>query len=192
MKSYLIFFLLLFTCACNQVEKKENKLVNAEGHDTVVIDYPQEIKNKHLESFYDQAKWVMYCIHCDERCRFYKRINITDTPFLGALDLRFDKVKFFTDTTELNFYFYYRDSLKCDVNTFYNYGTLTYGAAFKGNKDSIIYFLSETTITRFSKKGKTSRYDNPLQPEVIAFIKNNKDKLNPWFRKEAIRRKIIE
>jgi hypothetical protein len=42
------------------------------------------------------------------------------------------------------------------------------------------------------EKGPRSRYENPLQPEVIAYIKTNKDKLNSWFREEAKRRGIIK
>ena len=44
---------------------------------------------------------------------------------------------------------------------------------------------------RFFEKGLRSRYENALQPEVIAFIKKNMDKLNPWFREEVERKKII-
>jgi len=32
----------------------------------------------------------------------------------------------------------------------------------------------------------------PLQPEVIRYIKQNKEKLDPWFRKEAIKRGVIK
>lgn len=178
--------------ACNQGEKRQEKPSKGESLTDTTAKYPSQIVEKHLESLYDQGKWLIYCIHCDEYCKFYKKLNILDTPQFGTLDLRFNKIENFNDTTELSFYFYYKDSIMCDVNTVYNYGELTSGVAFKGNKDSAIYYLSETTMHRFSEKGLTSRYENPLQMEVIAFIKNNKDKLNPWFREEAKRRKIIE
>jgi hypothetical protein len=192
MTNYLTISIFLLFTACNYAEQKKNSIKDEQSPSEVKGIYPQEIQRKHLESFYNESKWVIYCIHCDERCRFYKKLNIVDSPFLGSLDLRFNRVEFFNDTTELRFSFYYKDTVKCDVNTVYNYGTLTYGTSFKGNRDSVIYFLSETTVQRFSEKGKTSRYETPLQPEVVAFIKNNKDSLNPWFREEAKRRKIIE
>ena len=187
---YLFVYSLIYLVACNQPIHKDDKI------DTSIIkpdeQYPKEISGKHLNSFYDKSKWLIYCIHCDEYCKFYKKLNIQDTPQFGTLDLKLNKVEYFNDTTELSFYFYYKDSIKCDVNTVYNYGELTSGVAFKGNKDSAIYFLSESTAHRFFESGLKSRYANPLQPEVIAYIKNNKNNLNPWFRKEAERRKIIE
>jgi hypothetical protein len=186
---YLFVCALIWLFACNQPHQQHNTIKSSVKEEV----YPKDIRDKNLDSLYDKSKWLIYCIHCDEYCKFYKKLNILDTPQFGTLDLRFNKVENFSDTTELSFYFYYKDSIKCNVNTVYNYGELTYGVAFKGNnKDSAIYYLSETTINRFYKGGLSSRYENPLQPEVIAFMKSNKDKLNPWFREEAKRRKIIE
>src|SRR5438046_258494 len=140
MKKSLSIYALVCLFACNQTDQHTKRTENSKKNNSAT-EYPLEIRNKHLESFYDKTKWLIYCIHCDEHCRFYKKLNVIDSPFFGSLDLKFDRAEFFNDTTELNFYFYYKDTIKCDVNTVYNYGSLTYGAAFKDNNDSVIYFL---------------------------------------------------
>jgi hypothetical protein len=68
---------------------------------------------------------------------------------------------------------------------------LVTGVGFDTTTKKKIYMVS-SNVTITHKGNPQSRYENPLQPEVIAYIKNNKDKLNPWFREEAKRRKIID
>lgn len=185
-----LFFLVVLFCSCNEPVSENNSEVSDLSKD-FTSTYPKVIIEKNLTTLYDQSKWLIYCIHSDETCKFYDKLNIKEQPTFGTLDLRIDTVYQINDTTEINFSFYY-DSLKCDVNTTYNYGSLTSGVAFKGNNNAPIYFLRETTMHRFTEKGIKSRYDNPLQPDVLVYIKNNQDKLNKWFKNEAKRRGILQ
>ncbi|ODT52127.1 MAG: hypothetical protein ABS68_10540 [Niastella sp. SCN 39-18] len=73
-----------------------------------------------------------------------------------------------------------------------NYFNLNYGVAFKeNNRDSILYFVTDRNIIFSRGKYMDNRYDNVLQPDVISFIKSNKDILNTWFYNEAKNRNII-
>lgn len=145
-----------------------------------------------LQDLFDEAKWQLFCLHCDTRLIFYSQMNIADTPFAGSLDLKFDRIKRKHDTTELVFYFYYKDTIQCDAATLKNYFDIDLGVAFRGsNKDSILYFVSGATITFSRGENMNLRYDNVLQPDVISFIDKNRKLLNPWFYNEAINRNII-
>lgn len=175
MKIFLI--LLLFNFICCNINKEE---------------YPKEVKEIKVEKLYDKTKWALYCIHCDELCIFDKSKGIHDSITFGSLPLKLKEVYRHNDTTDFYFYFYYNDSLKCDY-TLINNEKIDLGAAyFKGN-DSIIYY-NELSWANIYIPGRDprSRYIKQLQPEVIGYIKRNRETLNPWFRGEAIKRGIIK
>ena len=186
---YSLFLFLAFIYACVDKIPSDSNNVKAQVADQ--LKYPLQIRQRNLEARYDSTKWALYAIHCDQYCRFYETLHIIDTPQFGTLELRFDTILNFHDTTELKFHFYYHDSIKCDVNSISNYALLTSGAAFKGNSDSIIYYTTETVMSRFYEKGLSSRYDNRFQPAVINYIKSHQDTLNIWFKRQAIKYKII-
>jgi hypothetical protein len=159
--------------------------------DTATSVYPKLIEKYKLERQYDKTKWMLYCIHCDEFCEFDKRSGISDTITFGMLSLHYEGVDIFNDTAELNFSFYYKDSIKCDYGILRN-ANIDIGAAYHMNSDSILYYLRLSTYNRHWETGQRSRYQYPLQPEVIKYIKTNRKNLDIWFRAEAIRRGIIE
>ena len=71
------------------------------------------------------------------------------------------------------------------------------GAVYSLKSDSIIKFSWRTHaryIMRkcFNPNNCKFREEKPLQPEVIKYIRQNKNKLDPWFRKEAIKRGVIK
>jgi hypothetical protein len=177
------FYILIFSC--NHAKTKQEPILNS---------YPKLILDKKLESFYNQTKWMLYCKECDKQCILSDKVSLKDTTYFGFLDLKLYSTKFINDTTEINMAFYYNDSIKCDVNSVFHLGALSTGVVFKGkSSDSVIYFNNNSNVIFFiNPKFVSSREVNPLQPDVIYFIKNNEDKLNPWFREEAKRRKVIE
>ena len=97
--------------------------------------------------------------------------------------------------TQLNsgFNYYFQDSILCDTYSIKNYFNLNYGVAFKNlNIDSILYFVSKSTVTFSRGKDMSWRYDNVLLPDVILFINQNEKILNAWFVKEAKKRKVLK
>ena len=176
--------------ACNSDTKDTEDIVVT---DTIMNEekYPSEIVKLGLEKWYDETKWVMYCIYCDEICKFEKKTGINDSITFASLDLKFDKIEQFNDSTEISFYFYFNDTLKIDLTTTRNLGLVS-GTGFIKGRDSIFFYISPGTMHRFWTNDPTSRYKNPLQPDVIEYIKANENKLNPWFREEAKRRGVIK
>ena len=182
---YIYTILILFSCNHSLKNRNEPK-----------TDFPKEVSEKRLEELYTNAKWVLYCICCDKKCILSEEIQpIRDTTVeYGMLNLKLQKINYLNDTTEFIMDFYYNDTIKCDVNTIYHFTSIPSGLAFKGNSTKIIYSTNYTTVPRMSYLDSDSSFRavKPLQPEVISYIKNNKDKLNPWFREEAKRRKVID
>jgi len=107
------------------------------------------------------------------------------------LDLRFNELRKFNDTVELDFYFYYTDSIRCDNLSLKGDIVIAKGAGFENGNNSILYYTSPTTLHSFRKTDPRSRFYKPLQPELILYIRKHKKDINAWFLKEAERRGIF-
>jgi hypothetical protein len=138
---------------------------------------------------YHKAKWIMYCIHCDDTPKWRPEYShLPSVPF-GSLDLRFRGASQKGDTVEIYCLFYFRDTIPCNENTLTNYYHILFGIGFNKVSGEKLYF--NRGDANFVEKGMDSRYANELQPSVISFIKRNENNLNPWFRSEAVKRGII-
>jgi hypothetical protein len=156
------------------------------------LKYPKIIDSLGVQGLYDKTKWVLYCIYCDDTCVLKKGFSSTGgIKTFGELDLRFTELRQVGDTVELDFRFY-NDTIRCDIASLMDYKKIATGVGYKKNSDSILYYTSSTTMHSFWEKGPHSRYETPLQPEVISYIMNHKESLNPWFLEEAKRKKIIK
>jgi hypothetical protein len=184
MKNILVLISLTILIGCNQ-QKSSKQNSSVTENDALVSNYPSIIDSLSLWELYDKAKWTLYCIYSDDTCRVKKQFSVVSDKTFGSLDLRFSDLRQQKDTIEMDFYFYVNDTLRYDISTMANNKRLASGVGYKKDSDSILFYLSQTTMRYFWEKGMTSRYQNPMQPEVIDYI-------NPWFKKEAKRRGIIE
>ncbi len=173
---------LIFFCGCQNSAKSREFIKKNE--------YPDTISKLGIQKMYDNIKWNIYCIFCDKKIIF--DLEISDTPSVASLDLRFKGLERRKDTFELYYSFYYKDTLECRNSNIREPGNLVSGAAFTKEKDSILYYTSTSILGRFWQIGATSRYSNPLQPDVISFIQENKNKLHPWFLSEAKKRGVVK
>lgn len=185
--AYLISISVVFIASCIE---RNNSILSQNG-------YPSIIKSLELQKPFNEIKWRLYCIHCDEKVEFVDP-EIKDKITFGMLDLRFDTIDTLgegknRDTIEVLFNFYYNDTI-CEYDYIKN---LIYYGARVIDKTKQIYCYStkrDFTCVRDScidHPDCGSRLINPLQPEVISYIKNNQEKLAPWFKEEAKRRKVI-
>jgi hypothetical protein len=184
----------MFAFACKQ-QKKANDTKHANGtksaNDTENnFKYPRVIDSLNMREMYDQDKWAMYCLYCDDTC--YMERDKDEPRLFSTLDLRLKEVRQFNDTVEMDFNFYIHDTLRCKIAADGNRFYIKDGVGYRRGSDSIIYYTSSTTMKRFWERGLKSRYANPLQPDVVTFIKDNKEKLNPWFREEAKKRGVLQ
>lgn len=181
---FLILLLLFSLYSCRTHSDKEAIYEPCKG-------YPAVITQFELQHQFDNTKWMLYCLHCDEKLNFQSTLNNKDVTF-GELPLRFTMFNIRKDSIEIGFKFYYNDR-PCDIQLVKN--IIDVGAVYKYGSDTVVYWISPTTMKYFYVRCLVadcpSRYVNPLQPEVYKYIRNNHKKLNPWFRKEAIRRGVI-
>jgi len=182
---FLIGFLTILACNSKQ---RSDKVPENKAQDSGLFVYPQEVKNAHVEGTYDSAKWYLYTWSCD---KLYKPKNDTfiSKPF-GELELRFDNLFFKHDTLIIGFNFMDRDE-PILPSMMRDYIQIVEGVGFDTTTKKKI-FMASAQVTFVHSGNPNDRYANPLQPEVITFIKKDKDKLYPWFREEAKRRKIID
>ena len=162
---------IIITIGCNQSNNKNDTQIK---RDTLLyyrhLDiYPKEINTLRLQKLFDTARWYLYCIHSDDTASLKNNPINSVTKNYGSLDLRFDQIEDKKDTLEFYFSFY-------DTNIRYSLETVSNlkrkfcnGIAFKN--DSVIYYTTPTTMKYFWEKGATSRYEHPLQSEVITFNK---------------------
>jgi len=152
--------------------------------------YPQSVKSAGSIKQYDAAKWSLYCMLAQDTCRFMPVTGISAVISFGELNLKFKDLRRCGDSTEYYFDFFYKDTIKCDFKLIGNFSYFR-GIGFIGKSDSIAYWISPTTVRYWTGKGATNKLEHPLQPDVIAYIRRNQDKLNPWFLAEARKRKVI-
>jgi hypothetical protein len=138
---------------------------------------------------YDSAKWLAYCIHCDDKIKGWGKYAGLPQVYLGELSLRYDYSIEKGDTVEFFFHFYY-DTVRCDVNSLANYGMVLNGVAFSKRRHKKIYYIRGDAYIQ--KTDRRSRYVKELQPEVVRFIRDNKNNLDPWFGNEARRRGVLQ
>lgn len=147
------------------------------------FSYPSSIDSLQLRDLYDSARWYVYTWHCDEYYRPKKDISKSIT--FGELPLRFNNMDSKGDTVEISFDFIdEHESYPILPSTTRDTKELNTGVGFNVKIRNKIYMLSPSGYS-YTIKGGTNRYENPLQPEVLAYIKNNWDKLDDCFRKLA-------
>ena len=133
----------------------------------------------------DSARWLLYTIHCDDT------IIPKNSRYIpvSSLNLKLDFLSKETDTLSLLYSFMENDSTA--INRELKSGKyITNGIQFKISENRIIGYIRGEGLLR--TKDVHSRFYYSLQPEVVDFIKNNKEKLNPRFREQAKQRKIID
>lgn len=158
-------------------------------------NYPVEIVALHLQDKYDEAKWLLYCIHSDDKLKYWDSKTVSEKTF-GELPLKFDMLEILSDSVAINFRFYDK-GVELNGSVIENY--LLWGVVFKAESNKTLCYTTTggfkylmNYCSKVPDEKCNLREVNPLQPEVINYIQTNKDKNNPWFRQEAIRRGVIK
>jgi hypothetical protein len=180
---FFIIALMLGSCNSNQQNTKpqENK-----SQSDKCFNYPQIVDSLQLKDFYDSARWYIYTLQCDEK--YLPKDDTAKSMAFGELPLRFANLNIRHDTLDINFDFMDRQQpILFGMNR--NYKSIIAGVGFNIKLKSKIY-MSFDGGTQSEKGDPTSRYVNPMQPEVIKYIQENWDKLNECFRELAERKGI--
>ena len=188
---YRAIILFVLALACNQQQNNE-KISGHEMKDSADSKYPRIVDSLGVHPLFDKAKWALYCIYSDDTCLLKESYSVKPEKTFGSLELRFSELRQQKDTIEIDFYCYVNDTLRCVVTTMANDNRLATGVGYRKGSDSILFYISGTTMRYFWETGANGRYANPLQPEVLSYIRQNRDRLHPWFREEAKRKGILQ
>jgi hypothetical protein len=182
--------------ACQSVDKDNaEKYSSAKPEILIEPAYPAVIDSLNIRDLYDSARWLTYCINCDDTCFFHKQDHVKDTLVtFGELKIvNYDTKLYNNDTIDISFKFL-MDTIRAypsDANS-----RASLGAQYKISTKNLLTTIEYTTLKYRLLFGmpkiKKNRAFFPLQPEVVKYINNNKDKLNPWFHDEAKRRGVIK
>jgi hypothetical protein len=178
-------FILLLSCS----DQKQN-LVRNSYFDSIHQNNIKLLDSLHLTQFNDTAKWLLYTVHCLDSTLYgrARERELLDKVPLAFLDISLNYIQIENDTLYLLYNFLYNDSVIIEQTT--NLKPVTNGIAFDIKNRTVIGYIKGEAIVW--GMGIGSHYENTLQPNVISFINKNLEELNPWFRKEVIRRKILD
>jgi hypothetical protein len=180
---FLIIAVMLLSCSSNQQNTEQKKYVMANNK---CFSYPSEIDSLHIQDLYDTARWYIYTRYCDV---LYKprSDSLLSKPF-GELGLKFNHLFVKNDTAALIFNFVDKGEAVLP-SMMREYTPLATGVGFNVKTKKKLYIISSNTTITY-KGNPTSRYENPQQPEVIKYIKENWERLDNCFRELAVQKGI--
>jgi len=177
---FVVVIILFVSCVGNDNEKE--KLVTNKNNyfdkEQITIHF---LESKNCLSMNDSAKWYLYNIYCDDTLpsSFCK----SQTPiYLSYLPLRAISAGYSYDssTIDIVYSFIYNDSMKIQhLMTKYDY--IVEGVSVNINDKRIVGFIRGHG-GHFQVQDSNNRFLNPLQPAVISFARENKQKLNSWYK----------
>ena len=182
---FIILALAAFGCNSNQQLEKRNEATSNNGK---CFTYTVLVDSLQVKDLYDRARWYIYTWHCDE-VYLSKRDTLKSVTF-GELPLKFNNLTLKHDTVELNFDFideFERYPILPSMTR--NSTQLLSGVAFNMKTREKLYMVSPGGFSTIIKGG-ANRFENPLQPEVLAYIKSNWNKLDSCFKELAERKEI--
>lgn len=192
-----LFFFIAFTAICMQscVDNNDEHSAGSLLHN-MENNYLTEIDKLGISDLYKEVKWRLYCNHCDvavEDCMGMKVPGLT----YGMLDLKVFFLKYEDGKGELAYTFVYNDSLQCALDNIS--GNKVHGFGFEKDGREPLYYIAFGSTNPISINCDTmqqiddcpTRMINPDQPVVKKFLLSNREKLNPWFHMEAVKRGFI-
>ncbi|MBN9483841.1 MAG: hypothetical protein BGO70_09560 [Bacteroidetes bacterium 43-93] len=186
MRLFIAVLLAGLIYSCTQSHKRSTYKVDT---------YPRLIDSLSLRKYYDDGKWLMSCYYCDDTVipDVKNKGLIPKNITYGELKVKPIYIKLIgSDTLELNFAHFYNDTVLCSYQTIRSHLTI-WGLAYDIKHDSVLYYANEImNLTEWCPSPCGSRLGNPIQPEVVKYIESHRDVLDPWFKAEAIKRKVLK
>jgi hypothetical protein len=183
---YYLGVMLLLGCTNNDNKPKDATIPVEDVR--LEVNYQKIIDSLGAGKLYNETKWLMYCIHCDVLPEWRKAYSHLPKRPCAFLDLKLMGVEKKDSIIKIWCDFYYNDTLSYNINTVENYTRILDGVEFNINSGKHRYLNGTAS---FVEVNPLSRFDNELQKDVIRFISQNKDSLNPWFREEANHRGVL-
>lgn len=141
-------------------------------------EYPVQISSLDIKDLYDSARWYIYTWQGEEI--YLPKVDTGRHISFGELPLKFTDVKIKGDTIEINFNFSDHNKPILPSST-RDYKELSTSVAFELKSRRRLYMLSSSGFST-TMMGGINRYENPLQPEVVSYMKFNWNKIDECFR----------
>lgn len=171
----LIFIFLSVTvinCNVNEPHELEDEIPDFE------INYPRVVDSLRLRDLYDSTIWHVYTWNCDRK--FLPKSDSSKNLYYGFLPLEFKDLAIKGDTVEFHCYFTYNNEMILPGMT-RDFSEISSGVGYSIKERKRIYMWSPSGyISKLA--GPNNRFENPLQPDVVKFINDNKLNLNDMFR----------
>ncbi|GAA4743681.1 hypothetical protein [Flavisolibacter ginsenosidimutans] len=175
---FLIFSFTVFGCASNQQPVRQSE--EASGNNRCLV-YPKAIDSLQVKDLYDSAQWYIYTWSCNQS--YLPKSRSSKSVTFGELPLKFKDLSLKHDTLQLNFDFVDEsEAYPILPSMTRDNKELVTSVGFDMKARKRIYMGSPNGFT-IVEKGIATRYENPLQPEVLSYIKGNWNKLNDCFKR---------
>lgn len=184
MKLLIAAAALLLLNSCKSPSVKER--IDVKKNPGQCFQYPRVVDSLDLTDLYDSARWFIYTCQCD--MPYLPKADTVRTRTFGELGLEFNCALYTDDTVDIEFYFM-DNGRRVLAGTTRDTMEFASGVRFDLAKRKKIAILSHNNYS-YQTHGDKSRYDNPLQPEVISYIKENWSKIDNCFRELAEKKGI--
>ena len=145
--------------------------------------YPKEIYKLKLQDNYDNARWILF--------NWIGAKTYIDDIYFGQMELVYKGLSSRSDTTDIFFGFYVRDSTKAKKNKMTLVAKAT--VAFKLSTNQCFWtFLYPFAAPSRGLIFGDDLLEGKLTVETTDFLKQNTDIINKCFLELARRRKIID
>lgn len=170
----LIFFILLSLSidSYGQTEKAKD-----------CFKYPKEISKLKLQDNYDNARWILF--------NWIGADTYIDDIYFGQMELLYNGISSRSDTTDIFFSFYVRDSTKAKKNRMTLVAKATVALKPSTNQCFWAFLYPFASPSRGLKFGD-SLLEAKLTVETTDFLKQKKDIINKCFLQLARKRKLID
>lgn len=180
MTKQTILIISVILLSCNE-RKEVIAKTNINYYDSIEKSLSQKLKTLNLSSFNDSIKWTLYSVYADDSTSWGEQNKGLPNIPLGFLSLKLLSLSQKLDTINLSYSFIYKDSIRVE----------SHSQDRKPVWGEVMMLLDEKKIIGYgtdifySIDAENGRFKKPLKDHTIFFIKNNRDKLDPWFREQA-------
>lgn len=182
---FLILVLVFFGCNSNRQKEKQNEQVIVNSSCFI---YPKAVDSLQVKDLYDSARWYIYTWSCDQK--YLPKSDSSRAVKFGELPLKFKYLTLRRDTLEIIFDFIDESEPYPILSSMTRDNKQLVTSVGFNMKDKKRIYMGTTQWFSVVEKGSTTRYENPLQPEVLNYIKGNWNELDSCFRELALQKGI--
>lgn len=185
---------LLSACTDEQAERKLQKQAVL---NSMKQDYLEQIEELGIAELNEETKWRLYCNHCDVPVKDCNGQTLNGVTY-GMLDLQVFFLKYENGKGELAYTFTRNGATQCTLDSVA--GNKVHGIGFEKEGKAPLYYISSGSNKHIATdcdmqddvSDCPTRMINPDQPVIRKFLATHREKLNPWFHMQAVKRGFLD